>query len=104
MITQLELTCFKCFERLRLPLGGLTLLSGTNASGKTSVLHALALLHQTMREHEWSSRLMLNGDSVQLGTAADVFDQVFGHLAMGIEVQDDETDVYAWEFAASLLQ
>ena len=98
MITQLDLTYFKCFEQLKLPLRNLTLLSGTNASGKTSVLHALVLLHQTMREHEWSSRLMLNGDSVRLGTAADVLDQVYGHRVFGIAIHDRETDSYAWEF------
>ena len=63
------LTCgiFKCFETLKLSLCPLTLLSGANASGKSSVMQALALLHQTMREHEWSSRLMLNGSTVRLG-------------------------------------
>lgn len=100
MITQLDLTYFKCFEQLKLPLQKLTLLSGTNASGKTSVLHALVLLHQTMREHEWSSRLMLNGESVRLGIAADVLDQVYGHRVFGIGIQDGETDFYAWEFEA----
>lgn len=61
MITRLDLQHFKCFRELKLPLGSLTLLSGVNASGKSSVMHALALLQQTMREHEWSQRLILNG-------------------------------------------
>lgn len=34
MITRLDLRDFKCFRDLKLPLGSLTLLSGTNASGK----------------------------------------------------------------------
>jgi len=54
------------------------LLSGANASGKSSVLQALVLLHQTMREHEWSTRLMLNGGAIQLGTALDVVEKVRG--------------------------
>ena len=57
MLTRLDLNYFKCFELLHLPLAHLTLLSGTNASGKSSALQALVLLHQTMREHEWSTRL-----------------------------------------------
>ena len=76
MLTQIDLRYFKCFTLLRLPLCPLTLLSGANASGKSSVLQALVLLHQTMREHEWSSRLMLNGAAVRLGTVADVIDQI----------------------------
>ena len=55
MITQLDLYFFKCFKILRLPIAPLTLLSGSNASGKSSVLQALVLLHQTIREHEWST-------------------------------------------------
>ncbi|MCY4225307.1 MAG: hypothetical protein OXF06_10790 [Bacteroidetes bacterium] len=57
----------------------LTLLSGTNASGKSSVLQALCVLHQTMRDFEWSPRLMLNGSVVTLGTVMDLVDQVHGH-------------------------
>ena len=59
MLTRIDLRHFKCFETLKLPLCRLTLLSGANASGKSSVMQALVLLHQTMREHEWSSRLKL---------------------------------------------
>ena len=58
MLTRIDLRHFKCFEMLKLPLRPLTLLSGANASGKSSVLQALVLLYQTMREHEWSSRLI----------------------------------------------
>ena len=75
VLTRLDLQFFKCFELLKLPLGTLTLLSGGNASGKSSVLQALVLLHQTMREHEWSMRLMLNGASIRMGTVTDVVDK-----------------------------
>ena len=72
MLSMVELHSFKCFEQLRLPIAPLTLLTGFNASGKSSVLQALALLHQTMTDHEWSTRLMLNGSSVRLGTVGEV--------------------------------
>ena len=97
MITRLDLRDFKCFRNLKLPLGSLTLLSGTNASGKSSVLHALALLQQTMREHEWSTRLVLNGVSVRLGVVSDVVDQVYGRreCAIGLVHVDGECQ---WRF------
>ncbi len=98
MINRIDLTFFKCFEVLKLPTADLTLLSGGNASGKSSVLQALALLHQTMREHEWSSRLMLNGDAVKLGTVADVVDKVNGRRASEIGIQD-EYNYYHWVFS-----
>ena len=97
MLTRLDLQHFKCFERLRLPLGRITLLSGANASGKSSVMHALALLHQTIREHEWSTRLMLNGVAVRLGIALDVIDQEHGRREFELGLVDGETR-YLWRF------
>ena len=98
MLQQIELRYFKCFALLKLPLGPLTLLSGANASGKSSVMQALVLLHQTIREHEWSRRLMLNGASVRLGTASAVIDDMYGRRTCGIALQDGEA-VYAWDFS-----
>ena len=98
MLTRIDLQHFKCFERLKLPLCPLTLLSGANASGKSSVMQALVLLHQTMREHEWSSRLMLNGAAVRLGAVADVVDQVHGRRDCGIGLLDNDAARFQWQF------
>lgn len=76
----------------------LTLLSGSNASGKSSALQALVLLHQTMREHEWSTRLMLNGAAIRLGTVSDVVDKVHGRRTFEVGVEDRE-QTYHWTFA-----
>ena len=98
MITQLELNTFKCFEVLRLPLAPLTLLCGTNASGKSSVLQSVILLHQTMRYHEWSTRLMLNGSIIGLGTVTDVVDQVTGRGDFTIGLIEQES-LCRWTFS-----
>ncbi len=97
MLNRIDLKNFKCFELLRLPLTPLTLLSGSNASGKSSVLQSMVLLHQTMREHEWSVRLMLNGESIKLGTVADVVDKVHGRKTFEIGMLDDD-NIYKWIF------
>ena len=97
MLNQLDLKTFKCFELLRLPLGPLTLLSGTNASGKSTVLQSIVLLHQTMRENEWSTRLALNGAVAKLGTVTDVVDQVNGRDSFEIGLVDDDTNCH-WSF------
>ena len=97
MLTRLDLRFFKCFDLMRLPLAPLTLLTGPNASGKSSVLQALVLLHQTMREHEWSTRLALNGAGVRLGTVPDVVDEVFGRSSFEIALEDD-ANIYDWTF------
>ena len=97
MLNCLTLKYFKCFEELHLPLAPLTLLSGTNASGKSSVLQALVLLHQTMQEHEWSTRLMLNGKSIKLGTVSDVINEQIGGRSFEIAITK-EAEKIAWTF------
>lgn len=98
MLSRIELHDFKCFDLLKLPLANLTLLSGTNASGKSSVLQALVLLHQTMRDHEWSRRLLLNGDAINLGTVSDVVDKVHGRRTFEIGMTDEGIN-YHWSFS-----
>ena len=97
MLTRLDLRFFKCFRQLQLPLAPLTLLTGLNASGKSSALQALVLLHQTMRENEWTTRLALNGASVRLGAMPDVVNEVFGRGSFEIALMDDE-DTWGWTF------
>ncbi|MDE2976520.1 MAG: DUF3696 domain-containing protein [Acidobacteriota bacterium] len=88
MLIQIELRHFKCFELLKLPLAPLTLLAGVNASGKSTVLQALGLLHQTVKDAYWSSHLFLNGSVLRLGSASDVIDQVHGRRTCSITLID----------------
>ncbi|HEY4183920.1 MAG TPA: DUF3696 domain-containing protein [Polyangia bacterium] len=90
MLTRVDLNHFKCFEVIKLPLSPLTLLSGSNASGKSSILQAIVLLHQTIREHEWSTRLMLNGGALRLGTVADVIDKEHGRRSFSFGLDDGD--------------
>ena len=99
MFQRIDLLHFKCYELLHLPLRPLTLLSGLNASGKSSVMQAFALFHQTVREHEWSPAVMLNGSAVRLGTAGDVIDHVSGGHGCGVGLRDSDIE-YQWDFAA----
>lgn len=98
MLSRIDLHDFKCFDLLKLPLANLTLLSGANASGKSSVLQALVLLHQTMQEHEWSTRLLLNGDAIRLGTVGDVIDKVHGRHTFEIGLVSAELNCH-WSFS-----
>lgn len=72
MIKSLKLTNFKCFKNQLLTFRNLTLLSGLNSSGKSSVLQALLLLRQSYQQNLLpSTGLALNGDLVSIGTAQD---------------------------------
>jgi len=78
MFTNIDIENFKCLGRFNRSLGALTLLTGLNAAGKSSVIQSLALLRQTAVDGEWSKALHLNGSSVQLGTMFDVIDRNSG--------------------------
>lgn len=97
MITKVELINFKCFKLLKLPLTELTLLAGSNASGKSSLLQALVILHQTIRENEWSNRLILNGSILSLGTVQDVVNKIHGRNDFELALTDEDSR-YSWSF------
>ena len=103
MLTRLDLHLFKCFEHLDLPLAPLTLLTGHNASGKSSIMQSLVLLHQTIREHEWSMRLALNGDVIRLGKAPDVVNEVLGRDRFSMGLADGDEYV-RWTFVGDRLE
>lgn len=72
MIYLLRLQNFKCFEELSLEFRPLTLLSGLNSTGKSSVLQSLLLLRQSSQQDLLPEiGLGLKGDLVCLGTAQD---------------------------------
>jgi len=103
MLTRIELSHFKCFSELSLPLSPLTLLTGKNASGKSSVIQSLVLLSQTMCEQEWANHLLLNGESISLGTVADVVDQLSGRFKIEIGLHFTDRKI-RWFFSAQRLQ
>lgn len=72
MLEAIELRNFKCYEELDLPCTALTVLTGYNSAGKSTVLQALLLLAQALRTAANESELPLNGDMFGLGGEGDV--------------------------------
>ncbi|NES22274.1 MAG: AAA family ATPase [Symploca sp. SIO3E6] len=59
---------FKCFkEETVFPLGQLTLLTGINGRGKSTMLQSLLLMRQSIEHNENGGQLVLNGSCVNLG-------------------------------------
>ncbi|WP_328718933.1 DUF3696 domain-containing protein [Streptomyces sp. NBC_00247] len=89
MIEQLSLTNFKAFRSAEIRLAPVTLLTGLNSSGKSTVLQSLALLRQsydsgilrsTDGDTDVRGGLLLNGELVELGVGQDVLHEDFvGH-------------------------
>jgi predicted ATPase len=71
MINLLKLKNFKAFENLSLELKNLTLMTGLNGMGKSSVLQSLLLLRQSYQQRLLTQGLALNGDLVKIGTGKD---------------------------------
>ncbi len=89
MLTKILVEHFKCFKKLHLPLAPLTLLSGANATGKSTILQALAMLHQTAVESEWNKTLSLNASNISLGSADDVIDKITGRKEFKIGLHSE---------------
>lgn len=100
MLDALHLASFKCFETLNLPLGNLTVLSGINGGGKSSVIQSLVLLAQTLEEQEWSRSLLLNGPDLNLGNASDVINQATGRRQLSLGASAEGRNV-VWTFGAA---
>ncbi|MFP2203964.1 DUF3696 domain-containing protein [Enterobacter ludwigii] len=103
MINKLALEYFKCFENIQIDLKHLNILSGENASGKSSLIQSILVLNQTMHLNEWSKKLILNGSNINLGTVSDVIDKVNGRNAIKIKFSDDE-NVVSWTFSGERSQ
>ena len=77
MISSVRLCNFKAFANTTIELGALTLLSGLNSSGKSTVMQALALLRQSadlsaLSTESGDNGFVLNGELVELGIGQDV--------------------------------
>jgi predicted ATPase len=88
MIDAITLENFKCFERQRITLGALTLLTGVNGMGKSSVLQALLVLRQSVLSSLVPDvGVLLDGEYVRMGTAADaLYDGARGDDADSIRI------------------
>jgi predicted ATPase len=95
MITSLQLENLKCFDRLHLGLGQLTLLTGFNAAGKSTALQSLLLLSQSLRGRGRGQSLVLNGNLALLGSPAEVLNGGAKALTLGAANGDA---ALAWRF------
>lgn len=73
MLTKWLLSGFKSkLDGKSLDLAPLTVFTGTNSSGKSTILHSILLLKQTCDDLAAGKNLILNGPLVKLGSFADV--------------------------------
>jgi predicted ATPase len=101
VIDAVVLQNFKCFAHQRIELGRLTLLTGLNGMGKSTVIQSLLLLRQSATAAMLPGvGLLMNGDLVHLGTGSDVrFDGAESDSVAIILTRDGVEQ--AWTFDAA---
>ncbi len=101
MISEIRLENFKRFADLRLRTANLTVLTGANGAGKTSVLQSLLLARQISR-HPGKSHVELNGvDTLELGSPEDVIHREANDDLAAVELLDAEGVRRRWSFRAT---
>ena len=99
MIAFLRLKSFKPFQEQSLEFKPLTLLSGLNNSGKSSILQAFLLLRQSYQKGLLPNKgLALNGDLVSIGTAQDALFEGAKEDCIGFEISWEDDVLGVWNF------
>lgn len=103
MLELIELHNFKSARDLPIKLAGLTVLTGLNGSGKSTVLQALALLKQSLRADDGLQELALRGSLVRLGRSEDIRFENAADDEIGFVVQtsNGRTSIFAPAVAGS---
>jgi len=100
MIRLVRLQNYKCFENQLLEFNALTLLSGLNNTGKSTVIQSLLLLRQSYQQNLLQTTgLALNGDLVHIGTAKDALFEGAKEDVIGFDLElGDGTTKGTWRF------
>ena len=91
MLKRIKLENFKSWKELDIELAPLTLLFGTNSSGKTSILQSLLLLKQTANSLDPNEHINFGSDKdyINLASYNDLIFSHAGKLKLGIALTWD---------------
>ena len=101
MIAEIRLENFKRFRDLTLKTANLTVLTGTNGAGKTSILHSLLLARQMARQPGRSHVEFSGVDTLELGGPEDVIHREASDDLAAVEVLDTDRTRRRWSFRAT---
>lgn len=100
MITQLKISNFKSHKDTRIELGNLTVLTGVNGCGKTSIIQALLLLRQSFQKNRLEYGLDLNQPLCSIGIANDALYQLAENGIIVFAFTIDNKQDYKFSFDA----
>jgi predicted ATPase len=100
MITKLKISNFKSHRDTELKTGALTLLTGINSSGKSSVLQSLLLLRQSFNKGRLSSGLDLNIPLCDIGKGSDALHRFTNEDEISFSLNINDSKEYSFCFNA----
>lgn len=99
IINELRVENFKPFQKQILKIKALTLLSGLNSTGKSSVIQSFLLLRQSYIQNLLPEiGLALNGDLVKIGTAQDALCEYAEEDLISFNIIWDDGNRDIWDF------
>lgn len=95
---------FKNHADTTLQMGSLTLLTGMNGAGKSSVIQSMLLLRESYLAHVLRDSLLLKGDAVNLGMSGDVVNQneINNQEYLCLAITQDDGERYSFRYTFPL--
>jgi len=100
MITELHIKNFKSHADSLLQLKPLTVLTGLNGSGKSSVIQSLLLLRQSFKRQRLNEALILHDTLCNIGIGKDAIYQASKDDFIQFDIKADNF-LYSWKFSVS---
>jgi len=100
MLNRIAINNYKIHRHLRLDLGNLTVLTGVNSSGKSSVIQTLLLLRQSYLQNALKEGLVLNGELLSVGLGGDALCSSAEEDCISVAIGNEQR-VYTWKWDAS---
>lgn len=97
MLKELNISNFKCFSEISIPFGKITLLSGTNSSGKSSAIQALLLVDNSSQ----NPNSQLNSDWLNLGSFEEARNFITRADSFSIELVTNDNSKSSFTFSGS---
>lgn len=96
MITKLKISDFKAHHNTELLFAPLTLLTGINSSGKSTILQALLLLRQSFKKNRLEKGLDLNAPLCDIGKVEDALYRASKSEIISFTIETDEIFIFSF--------